>query len=900
MHGAHSGGQRINGILRCYNMFPTQFPSIDEMTSYLDTVHDMGFNAVWINPIQMAGDVAQSKSDINTGVRAKLSHSMYAMTDMQVFDPRFSVIKPNEEGNYVFTAEQRDEITSLSRSEKEALGIPTASEELNRLFSLTVVPFVEGYKSKLLFEERKIEEIKTKLSDRSLLKEERKALNAEKEAKEEYVKTGGAKELKECIKTIHREQEKIIQHFNNKAICKFTTKAKTLGLTPMFDLVLNHVAKDSPLVSEHPDLFLPETKDVSFPDVREFDYKNSGVCTQALEEVWKPFINKYIKEYGFEGVRVDCVRKVPGELRKQVYGYIHELNATSEKARENFILEEALFSSEPVESYVGRNTHVGATHITTGSFYTEREWHGGMPRFLAREDGLKSSIVSCGAINFTGNHDHETAAMKALSKMALARINSADPALYKSMEPILKSEPDRKKFLYSTIKDLQKEMKDDPTGQTNRLFIRTFRDILSINMLVGSAGYYMLSGDEVANTINPSVFLLEGRKEVLPRKELSIFTHRGAGSVAGAGAGSVAGAGAGAGAGSEEEKLANIVAEVLKDHALKLLGSSSIKRIYNSLSPDPIKQDKFLQPYIDQVQNEINAGVTTTCDSFVESMKKAGVPGFQLKRGEYTEVPHSRDALGSSQHNLTDFIKDINNIIVALPPIEKGCWTESFMLDEDTSVIVRKNGLGYGSPTDIIFCNLSSEKVKEIGTKDIKKIATWMQNRGFPPINDRDYEETYRHEPEFRNAYECIWGIAGIKTTLHATSGIKIADEVMVDQGIIASGPKVIGVFAGRETSTLPDDVSPGSEFAVLGVYSEIKGLLASPPSLAAPAAPPSPAAPATAPSPGAREASRFDAASIAAVAKPGIELVLSLEKERAIDSSVGAGSGSVRSPGRV
>lgn len=43
--------------MRCYNMFPRQFSNINEMRAYLKKVHDMGFDGVWVNPIQQSGKV---------------------------------------------------------------------------------------------------------------------------------------------------------------------------------------------------------------------------------------------------------------------------------------------------------------------------------------------------------------------------------------------------------------------------------------------------------------------------------------------------------------------------------------------------------------------------------------------------------------------------------------------------------------------------------------------------------------------------------------------------------------------------------------------------------------------------------------------------------------------------
>lgn len=47
-----------NGIIACYDMYPTQFHSINDMIDYLPVLKQMGFNALWINPMQMPGDIS--------------------------------------------------------------------------------------------------------------------------------------------------------------------------------------------------------------------------------------------------------------------------------------------------------------------------------------------------------------------------------------------------------------------------------------------------------------------------------------------------------------------------------------------------------------------------------------------------------------------------------------------------------------------------------------------------------------------------------------------------------------------------------------------------------------------------------------------------------------------------
>lgn len=78
-----------NGNLRLYNMFPYRqygekpIISIDEMTDYVKDVELMGYNAIWINPLQMLG----TKKQPHPGGHGMVSGSLYAMADENAFNP---------------------------------------------------------------------------------------------------------------------------------------------------------------------------------------------------------------------------------------------------------------------------------------------------------------------------------------------------------------------------------------------------------------------------------------------------------------------------------------------------------------------------------------------------------------------------------------------------------------------------------------------------------------------------------------------------------------------------------------------------------------------------------------------------------------------------------------------
>jgi len=102
-------------------------------------------------------------------------------------------------------------------------------------------------------------------------------------------------------------------------------KTNQLGLKVMMDLVINHTAFDSPLVTEHPDWYKrgadgkplrPSAKDgdkkVTWGDLAEID--NAG--SSDRDQLWRYWLQltEHYAALGFRGFRCDAAYKVPGEL----------------------------------------------------------------------------------------------------------------------------------------------------------------------------------------------------------------------------------------------------------------------------------------------------------------------------------------------------------------------------------------------------------------------------------------------------------------------------------------------------------------------------------------------------------------------------------------------------------
>jgi starch synthase (maltosyl-transferring) len=113
-----------------------------------------------------------------------------------------------------------------------------------------------------------------------------------------------------------------------------------MGLKVMMDLVINHTAKDSPLIKEHPAWFRRDKQgDVLSPsaidpadarkvtvwgDLAEVDNAHSTE-RQSLWTYWSAMIQFYL-DVGFDGFRCDAAYKVPAELWELLIGVARRNN----------------------------------------------------------------------------------------------------------------------------------------------------------------------------------------------------------------------------------------------------------------------------------------------------------------------------------------------------------------------------------------------------------------------------------------------------------------------------------------------------------------------------------------------------------------------------------------------
>lgn len=758
-----------NGMLRCYNMFPSHFKNIQEMTDYLDHVNKLGMNAVWINPVQLTGSFAIQKADMLTASQQELKGSLYAMSDPNLIDPRFSMVKRDEDGDVLLTKQQ---IARLPNYKKSVLSKAKQYRKEIRLLNQDIL---------------------------SITKNLNQLHTANKNGKNDK----GISTVQSKIKKLEKTLATTVKHLNRKiaiqnswlmlidgeAMQAFTARAKELEMTPIFDLVFNHLASDAPFATDPRNAALFNLDDKTYPDATAFSYskllgsKRGPVLSEAarletlaqiptiIEQFWQPFIHQYVNEWGFCGARIDCVKKVPQELRLAVYQLIRDGVAMQENPAPVVILEEALFSELSTEEFVQKVKSANATHITGSTYYAEREWHGGLKGDYNKEDYLKKTMVSDGVVNFTGNHDHFTCAMTVCRQLAFERLQK-NPQLFEAYSAfIYEKEKEREKekpnegplpaasveliktlFIHPYVKSILDELNNpDEFNETINRFGKDFRDKIITNVYAGSGGYFLLSGDEYASFYQPTVFTRANSERVYPDTKLGIF----------------------------ESPLKQLAFEVIEKMARDSVNGKKYKKILEQLSPE--NQRLFLSSFIEQIYFEINSHVDKTQDRFIRSLKAlAKDKNITLDQSIYEEVDDPQEYKNRWRAPVTlkkfanpDFFQEINYIMDQLPRSEKGFWSSLFKSNNDNILIaVRVNGEGYNAHTDVIVHNLNPDKPVRFDKQDLEKIGMWLQKRGFPNGNDGT---TAYHE-----AYGCIMGAANKQ----APADLYFAGKIEVDKDI--------------------------------------------------------------------------------------------------------------------
>lgn len=637
-----------NGIISCYDMYPTQFSNIRDMTSYLPVLHALGFNSVWINPIQFPGDLTGFfKTDKNNGVKTgnEVTGSLYAMSNPDLLNPLFGA--PPEDP-----------------SEKA-------------------------------------------------------------------------------------------KHLNKEDLQDFTQTARSLGIVPMFDLVLNHLAIDTPLYKQKPHWFKGVHDD--FKDVLAFNYEDEAIRKEIIHDLWLPYIRRYMLDYGFDGVRVDAVGYVHREVRQEIYEYIYELAKEAGKPKP-VIIDEALFSKRTLEEEVDYLTlpDVGPTHITTEVYNAECNPDGSLPSSVLKDEQLKARVVfnkrdgslreqvKGGCINFSGNHDYRSLGMTVLFQMAKRRF-LADPLYpdlmshyqqsYSLTEEQLSSitvpnDSFQTSLLYSYVQDIKNELGSNQDTQLE--FQALLQEKMALCALSGSGGWFILSGDETSDSTAKTVFQRRNAidKSYYPQREHRLF--------------------------AENTDNVNGVLETMaiENFLSENKENDSLLHLYFSLEQCPELQKRFIISHIDNLKHQINAGIPQVYKRFSELLSQKGVV-LDSKGDDF--LPKSRTAVNGwlGLHNNFEFIRQLNTILKKLPISHPGFSCDRIRLVDKPHLFImfRKNGASPDAVLDIVIMNLSNEK--ELLTKeDVQQIA--RQYCDLYCSKEKSNEAKDFYQSLYKQVFKCI------------------------------------------------------------------------------------------------------------------------------------------------
>lgn len=409
-----------NGKLKLYNAFPRNYSTMAEATADLDRIGDLGFNVVWINPLNATSKGIVKRFNHLTGEDQEVRGSLYAGAH---FDRL----------NYELFPDLDD------RTEKPLTGNPA-----------------------------------------------------------EYTDT---------------EKRKLVA---------YTDKARENRLQPIFDLVLNHVALDSPLVTGECTHFKNKgidtskwflTKDTKWDDVCLFNYDDPVIREEIIQEFWLPYLRKYINEFGFDGVRIDFAGGRFGvkEVEKVLCDEIRTLVA--KKGEQPVIFAELLPPAKKLEKNA-RELRELYTHVTNKTLLdpenSDEDIKIKQQTTHLMLDGRPNPFPVGGTVGFAASHDKGSNARNSLEASVGVQAAHTEDAL----------EPDMPEQLGMAAGDLveraitmQLEMAaTDSTTMTTCLLEQRKR--LAICALVSDGGFYLLAGDEFGKLTPASVFVNTEGKSV--------------------------------------------------------------------------------------------------------------------------------------------------------------------------------------------------------------------------------------------------------------------------------------------------------------------------------------------------------------------------------------------------
>ncbi|MBI5447886.1 MAG: hypothetical protein HY939_04075 [Gammaproteobacteria bacterium] len=479
-----------------------------------------------------------------------------------------------------------------------------------------------------------------------------------------------------------------------------TREAKKHGLVPLFDLVLNHVAADSPLCEQHREWFLPI--DPLYPDVRPFNYENQAICDEIIDKFWRPYLELYIGEYGFDGIRSDMAWRINKYPRQRIYALAHDLVRKYHDCSA-IIFDEALYKGPPHQEVLDRVqtplSERGATHTTAaGAYFASPSWTGEMPYWSKYDEQVKSQMVSHGeggivretylggSINFSGNHDELSLAGLVIEEMARERIKSSPDLLciYRELEERFHDNDEKRhaycrQVLYQFIQDIEREIY---RGQANtrEVFEKRVHEKIAIAAFTSKAGWYLLCGDEYGDTSVKSVFRhSKTQEDFYPHRKHKVF-----------------------------DLFPDEAEAVLEDMAESFIQNEQVMREYYQRLSHPLRAC-LRQAYKKTLKTLVHADESEVVEDFFERIKRQGVP---YKQGDYRPAFRCVENHWCARQDFSEFIRQINLILKKLRPARGDFSCEVFKLDQTGKVwaFVRTTHENNQKEVEIVLINTSPKQ----------------------------------------------------------------------------------------------------------------------------------------------------------------------------------------------
>lgn len=296
--------------------------------------------------------------------------------------------------------------------------------------------------------------------------------------------------------------ELLSDHFdvdgNVDDIREFTRIAKDKGIIPIFDLVAHHVAKEAVESRDnffyaHQNWFKPYDPNAPYKDCREFDYANTSVRAEIMA-FWKNYIDKYVKSYGFMGVRIDASLEIPLDVQRELNSYIRDACGDQHHVPPVIfaeILPAPGFDIMPFIHESKSGHQPGFNFATNNSYWTLGIFQLNLSGYMD-STGKLSGIGGgdgVGMVGYSGSHDQRTLIGTVTEEIARELVWRANPGINPSSPDFVRK-----------VSDKMTEILPSMIVHHNDFVESLMKKKDALVSFLSYGGRYMLAGDEYGNT----------------------------------------------------------------------------------------------------------------------------------------------------------------------------------------------------------------------------------------------------------------------------------------------------------------------------------------------------------------------------------------------------------------